>query len=176
MVYFPDSLQIFGVKAETKTRAADFIFDYGLQYDIHLKDDKMITLGLVYANTFYVKAKQSAQSYTLYGGYEDGVEELIDTILYTPEYDGHFVIPDKIGFGFTYRDSYQWLLGADFVWQNWSKFESFGRSDSLDDAWRVNIGGQYTPKHTSISSLFTRMSYRLGFLINTTSKVCLIIA
>ena len=48
MVYFPDSLQIFGVKAETYTRGASFLFDYGLQYDIPLKDNKLLTLGLIY--------------------------------------------------------------------------------------------------------------------------------
>ena len=163
MVYFPDSLLIFGVKALTKTRSGDFIFDYGLQYDIPFKDGKMLTLGLVYSNTFYINAKQEAVSYTLLGGFDDAVENPIDTIFHQAETKGLIILPDHIGFGFMYRNSNSWLIGADFEWQNWSKFESFGHSDSLDDAWRIALGGQYTPKHTSISSLFSRMSYRLGF-------------
>ena len=110
-----------------------------------------------------MNAKREALSYTLVGGYDGAVENPIDTIFYQPETKGLIVIPDHIGLGFMFKDADRWLIGADFEWQNWSKYESFGRSDSLDDAWRVALGGQYTPKHTSISSLFTRMSYRMGF-------------
>jgi long-subunit fatty acid transport protein len=163
MVYFPDSLQIYGVKAQTNTRGSDFIFNYGLQYDIPLKDNKLITLGLIYSNTFYINAKREALSYTLLGGFEDAVETPKDTIFYQPETKGLIILPDHIGLGFMYKDDNRWLIGADFEWQNWSSFESFGQTDSLDDAWRIALGGQYIPKHTSISSLFTRMSYRLGF-------------
>jgi len=161
-VYFPDSLLILGTKAQSKTRGADFIFDYGIQYDFHFNKDRFLTLGLIYANTFYLRAKREYIAYSLIGGVDEDIESLRDTIAYEPEEKGLVILPDRVGFGFMYAEKDRWLIGADFEWQNWEKFESFGQSDSLDNAWRISVGGQYIPKHTSISSLFKRMSYRLG--------------
>ncbi len=161
-VSFPDSVLILNTVADSKTRGADFIFDYGLQYDFHLKKDRILTLGLVYNNTFYVNAKREYIVYTTLGGHQDDVSLIKDTILYQPEEKGLVIIPDRLGAGFTLQQPGQWLFGADFEWQNWTKFESFGRTDSLDNAWRVALGGEYIPNHTSMSSLFKRMAYRMG--------------
>jgi len=163
MVYFPDSINIFGTKTNTNTVGSDFIFDYGIQYDIPLKDKKLLTLGAVYSNSWNMNARRSTFAYTLRGGYDDIVENVKDTIIYSPEEKGKIVIPDRFGIGIVFRDENFWLVGADFEWQQWEKFSSFGRSDSLDNAWRVSVGGEITPKHTSISNLFKRMTYRVGF-------------
>ncbi len=163
LVYFPDSLNIFGTKTETSTIGSDFIFDYGIQYDIPIKEKMLLTLGAVYSNTWTINATRSTLSYTLRGGFNNLTEDLKDTILYKPETQGEIIIPDRLGFGFVLRKGTSWLVGADFEWQQWEKFEAFGDSDSLDNSWRFAIGGELTPKHTSISNLFKRMTYRLGF-------------
>lgn len=165
-VYFPDSAWIFGSKVEQSTRGGGFIFDYGLQYDIHLKNNRMLTLGLVYSNTWYLNATRNYIAYTLVGGVDGDVEALKDTILYEPDESGLIILPDRIGIGFVYQQKGRWLVGADFEWQNWDKFESFGLSDSLTNAWRISVGGQFRPKHSSISSLLKRMSYRVGLKYN----------
>lgn len=166
MVYFPDSNFIYSSKTEQNTKGSGFIFDYGLQYDIHFKNKRMLTLGLVYANNWYLHATRDYIAYTLQGGVDGDVEYIKDTILYEPEKEGLILLPDRIGFGFTYQKEGRWLIGGDFEWQNWAEFEAFGQQDSLSNAWRVSFGGQYSPKHTSISSLFKRMSYRAGVKYN----------
>ena len=60
------------------------------------------------------------------------------------------------------------MVGADFEWQKWEDFEVFGVKDSLNNSFRVTIGGEFTPKHTNISSLFKRMTYRAGVRYNQT--------
>jgi hypothetical protein len=166
MVYFPDSSFIFSSKTEQSTKGSGFIFDYGLQYDIHFKNNQMLTLGLIYSNTWYLHSTRDYIAYSLQGGIDGDVEYLKDTILYEPEEDGYIIIPDKIGFGFVYQEQGRWLVGADFEWQNWEEFEAFGKKDSLSNAWRISFGGQFTPKHSSISSLFKRMTYRAGVKYN----------
>jgi len=161
-VYFPDSLYIFGTKTNKYTRGGGFIFDYGLQYDLKFNDRKTLTLGAIYSNSWNLNAKREYIAYTFTGGYEDVVENLQDTIAYDPEEKGTIKIPQRFGVGFSLVEKDRWLIGADFEWQNWEKFSSFGVSDSLDNAWRVAVGGQFSPKHTSISSLGKRMLYRLG--------------
>lgn len=166
MIYFPDSAYVFGTKVDSKIRVSDFVFDYGIQYDWILDEDRKVTFGLTYANTFNVNAKREYLSTTLLGGYDDIVEYVIDTIVYNPDEKGKLVLPQKLGFGFTYQKTDKWLIGADFEWQNWEKYKAFGTVDSLTNAWRVSIGAQLQPKHTSISSLFKRMTYRMGARYN----------
>jgi hypothetical protein len=162
MVYFPDSSFIFSSKTEQNTKGAGIIFDYGLQYDIQFKNNRLLTLGLVYSNNWYLHATHNYIAYTLQGGVDGNVEAIKDTILYEPEEDGFIILPDRFGFGFVYQQEGRWLVGGDFEWQNWNEFEAFGQNDSLNNAWRISFGGQYSPKHTSISSLLKRMSYRVG--------------
>lgn len=163
MVYFPDSLNIFGTKTVTNTTGSDFIFDYGIQYDIPIKSKLTLTLGAVYSNQWNLNATRSTLAYTLRGGYDDMVEDIKDTIIYVPEQSGNIIIPSRAGFGFGLRNSEHWLIGADFEWQQWDKFTAFNASDSLGNAWKIAAGGQFTPKHSTISGLFKRMTYRAGF-------------
>lgn len=161
-VYFPDSLYVFGTKSTNYTRGGDIILDYGLQYDIHLKKNKKLTLGAIYSNNWNLNATRERLDNTFTGGYDDVVETLQDTVFYEAEEKGSITIPQRFGVGFSLVEEGRWLIGADFEWQNWEKFSAFGVTDSLDNAWRVAVGGQYSPKHTSISSLAKRMYYRLG--------------
>lgn len=163
LVYYPDSIFIRSTKTENSTTGSDLIFDYGLQYDFHINDDRLLRVGLVYANTFYMKATRKSVGYTLNGGYGEYAETIRDTIFYTPDEQGLIVIPQQVGVGLSYQKSNRWLVSADFAWQQWQKFEAFGLHDSLTNAWRVAVGGQYTPKFTSISNYFTKITYRAGF-------------
>lgn len=163
LVYFPDSVYIRATKVTQSTEGADFIFDYGLQYDFQLKNYQLITVGLVYANTFYLRSTRNSIGYTMNGGYGDFVEDVQDTIFNTPDVKGLIILPNRFGTGITYQKKGRWIIGADFEWQQWKKFEAFGQSDSLNNAWRLAFGGQYTPKNTSISGFFSRVNYRFGF-------------
>jgi len=166
MVYFPDSAYIVGTKTQNNTIGSDFIFDYGAQYDIPVGKDQILTLGVIYANSFNLKARRSSIAYTLNGGFNGDVEIPFDTLLYVPEYKGTLLLPSRFGFGAVFRKSDKWMIGIDYEWQNWKKFKSFGQTDSLDNSWRIAVGGQITPNHTSISSLLKRMTYRAGFHYN----------
>jgi hypothetical protein len=162
-VYFPDSIYIFGTKAISSTKGSDFVFDYGLQYDIHFNKDRILTLGLIYSNQWNMNAKIEYTAYTFTGGYGDVIEMVKDTIAYSPDTKGKIVIPQRAGVGFTFLQKNMWMVGADFEWQNWEKYTAFGKTDSLDNSWRFAVGGRFTPKHTSISSLGKRITYRAGF-------------
>jgi hypothetical protein len=163
VINFVDSLLILGTKTETRVRGSDFIFDYGVQYDIHMNKNRQLTIGLIYANAFNIKATRSYLATNIFNGIDGAVDIVRDTIAYEPDETGTISLPAKAGFGLTYRNADRWMVGADFEWQNWEKFKGFGISDTLDNSWRIAFGGEFTPVHTSISSLFTRMTYRLGF-------------
>ena len=163
LVYYPDSLYIRSTNIQNSTTGSDFIFDYGLQYDIHFNESRMMRIGLVYANTFYMNATRNSIAYTLLGGYGDYTATIKDTIYNNPDEKGLIVIPQQAGVGLSYQKTGRWMVSADFAWQQWEKFEAFGATDSLRNAWRIAAGGQYTPKFTSISNYFTKITYRAGF-------------
>ena len=162
MVYYPDSVFIFGTKVESKIRGNGFIFDYGIQYDININKTTQATIGVTYANKFNLNATRSYLSKTLTGGFGDAVESVKDTILYIEDEKGSFVIPQRFGIGFALTKEGRWLVGADFEWQDWEEFAVYGVADTLINSFHVTIGGEFIPKHTNISSLFKRMTYRGG--------------
>lgn len=168
MVYSADSLNVFGTKNEQYLRVGDFIYDWGVQYDIHLKKNRKIILGLVYSNRVNVTAYRSVLTTTITGGYGTNVGVVRDTIRYVPDEKGSVLIPAHYGIGFTYSQLGQWLIGADVKWQDWSKFKSFGQAGYLQNTFSVAIGGEFTPKHNTISSLGKRMTYRFGAYFNQT--------
>ncbi len=161
-IYFPDSAYIIGTKTLNKTRGTDFLFDWGAQYDIKVNERSHITLGAAYSNQVKFTAKRGYLSETLTGGHDQMVENVKDTLAYTPDEKGYFIIPQRIGAGISYVSEGRWTIGADYEWENWENFEYFGCKDSLQNAWRVAVGSEFTPKHTSISKLYKRMSYRMG--------------
>ncbi len=162
MVNYPDSILIFGTKVESKVRGGDFIFDYGLQYDININSTTNATIGVIYANKFNLKASRNYISKTISGGYNGTVEYVKDTIEYRPDEQGTIIIPERFGVGFSVKKNNSWRIGGDFEWQQWKQFEAFGVKDSLENSFHMVIGGELMPKHTTISPLYKRLKYRAG--------------
>ncbi len=165
-IYYPDSIYIFGTVVERTVRAADFVFDYGVQYDFDINERIQATVGLIYANRFNLSSKYSNLSKTILGGNPGEIEYVKDTVEFTPEEKGDIILPERLGVGFAVNRANNWLVGIDFEWQKWEDFSAFDVQDSLSNSWRVALGGEYTPKHTNISSLFKRLTYRAGFRYN----------
>jgi len=111
MIYYPDSVYILGTKVESSVRAGDFLFEYGLQYDINISDKTQATIGLTYSNKSNMSSKFSYLSKTVMGGWLDEVEYVKDTIEYRPEEKGKIVIPQKIGIGFAIKNAENWMVG-----------------------------------------------------------------
>ncbi len=160
-VTFPDSLYYFSTRLDRSYSANDFIFTYGVQYTIPFKNDLDLTLGATFSNTTKLSAEKDNITRTFYGE-KNEVQFYKDTINYEGGIKGDIVIPKSIGAGFVLKKKNKWLIGADFDWQNWKEFKSFGESDSLMDRMNISIGGQYIPERYSIFSYWERVSYRLG--------------
>ncbi|MBC8321675.1 MAG: hypothetical protein H8E34_13230 [Bacteroidetes bacterium] len=166
MIYYPDSVFIFGTKVESTIHGGDFMFDYGLQYDLKLTNTTKVTFGITYANKFNMSAKRTYLSKTLTGGFNQEIENVKDTIEYIPDEKGSIVVPQRLGLGLAVKKEGKWLVGADFEWQNWEEFSVFNVADTLSNSWRISVGGEFTPTHSTISSLFKRLTYRAGIRYN----------
>jgi hypothetical protein len=168
LLYFPDSTLYTNTKIEQRLLADDFIFDYGIYYTQPLANDYQFNVGLVYGQKVRLKAKRETLVRSLFGGVDGGIEYFLDTISYKPEKDGRIELPHSAGIGLSFQKKDRWLVGLDANWQNWKTFSIDNQPDSLQNAWNIALGGEFTPKHTSISKYWSRVTYRLGARYNQT--------
>ena len=85
-----------------------------------------------------------------------------------PEMAAKLDFPTGFGGGISLSRANQFTVGFDVSWRNWEEYKSFERSDSLQNSLSFNLGAEYTPKHTSITSYWHKVSYRLGFRYENT--------
>lgn len=163
MVYFPDSTHYINTKTENSTRLNSFIFDYGLLYNMPLGNERSLSIGLTFGQQMRLDVKRNYIEKAVEGGLGGNIENVQDTIFYSPEEEGSLILPAQIGVGLVYTKHNNWLAGVDFNWQNWEAYEAFGLNDSLVNSWNIAVGGAFTPPHTSISKYWRRVTYRAGF-------------
>lgn len=78
--------------------------------------------------------------------------------------NGALSIPEEFGVGISIARRYKWTIGADFRYQDWSKFKSINPEDekNLVPSWNVVLGGEFTPDMFSTESVLKRVTYRIG--------------
>jgi hypothetical protein len=168
LLHFFDSIYYANTKIENQIQVNSFLFDYGLFYMTDIGNNFNLHVGLSYNQGMNLAAKREFAVKSISGGLNGNLELVRDTIEYRPEEKGELSMPQGIGLGLAIEKKKIWLIGADFNWQNWEKFEAFGQSDSLTNAWNIAVGGQYTPPHTSISKYWKRITYRAGLRYDQT--------
>ena len=160
---FPDSIYFINFKVDNNTTVHDLYFDYGIQYTIPLTTNLHMTLGAVYSATTKLAARTDVLSQTFFLG-ADGVEHPRDTITQVTDIHGKIIIPWSTGFGISVEKTDRWMAGADFHWQNWKNYSSFGLSDSLVNSYQINVGAEFLPDPNNYYNYLKRIRYRIGFL------------
>jgi hypothetical protein len=167
IIFFPDSVGLLNTRVDDYIEVGDLIYELGLQYHRNITDKLTLGFGGVYAPQQKVNATENylARSFfptTL------GVESFRDTIMSRLKNKGTINLPDKYGFGFTLQSTDQWMVGADYQWQNWSNYKAFERNDSLQNTMQISIGGEFSPSQSIMANYWSRVKYRAGFRYNKT--------
>lgn len=79
-------------------------------------------------------------------------------------------LPLKHNFGVTLSKGYNWMVGADFKYADWSKYQVRDGENKLGKSYGFAVGGQIKPDPTSVRYL-NQVDYRLGFRYNQTPVV-----
>lgn len=166
-VTFPDSLSMISTRIDNVDHVSDFMFDFGLQYFKPLKNGLEIGTGLVFQPGVDLNTTRKYVGVNYFSG-GDNVELIRDTVAYDPSQKGSLKFPFGVGGGISLSKSNNFLVSMDVNWRNWKEYEAFGRSDSLQNSFSVNLGGEFIPKHNSITSYWHRVRYRLGFRYENT--------
>jgi hypothetical protein len=166
-IYFPDSTGILHTRIDNYIEVGDLTYDFCVQYKKPIGNDLTLGFGAIYAPSQNVSAIENYLART-YSGSSTGVEYFRDTIESRQEHTGVLVIPEKYGFGVMLKKKENWMVGADYSWQNWSKYKAFGVSDSLQNSMQFSIGGEYQPNRNAVTNYWKLVTYRLGFRYNKT--------
>ena len=74
--------------------------------------------------------------------------------------------PSNYTGGFVYSsfktDGRGFLFGVDYSQSKWGEYRFFGQKDSVQDSWKLQVGGLIIPK-ANVNSYFSRLAYRFGF-------------
>ncbi len=181
-VLFSDK-SYYNAKKKTSNGVSSFAFDFGLQYEKHLKENKVVTVGATYANQIDLNAQQDLLQYTfLYGN--TGTENIIDTVDASLDVKGKITLPSRYGVGLSYGYKnpdwygYAWMITGEFSSTNWTRYSNFeGNNGGLKDSWRVAFGGFMVPQYSFEKfkrgkTYFSKIEYRIGgFYENTQVKI-----
>lgn len=148
-----------------KTAIRDLKINMGAQYTYRMNKNSY-TLGLIYDNQSNLRAREDKVLVSKLSGvfYEvdDGRMLVTDTSYNIQSKDEHIVFPAKYGIGFSFNHDNKLILGIDYSMQEWSKYQSLSKNDSLQNSQLFTFGIQYTPNYKSISSYLERIDYRFG--------------
>lgn len=78
--------------------------------------------------------------------------------------------PQNYSIGLGIGDPFKWFVGAEYAQRKtsvWNQIFTYSNA-TYQDAYRVSVGGFYTPKFNSFTSLLSRMTYRAGFRYEST--------
>lgn len=131
----------------------------GLQYTQNLTSDMNLTLGA----TYQLKSKLKGD-YTRYSLAVNS-SAIIDTVTFNTSTNTQIEIPAELAIGFSLRKSYKWMIGADYVRQDWRKVSftstpGVNFNPSLSNTFK--IGFEYTPNRYDVRYYLRRVTYKGG--------------
>lgn len=167
-IEFPSASGALNVQQQDKREIQGMIFDYGIQYEQPIGKEYALTLG--YSGSLNNDVKDRSTSFitrTSPSLNPDDQNIPLDTTYTSTRVSRHLTLPLKHNVGITLARNGRWLVGADFKYADWSRFQVREGENRLRKNYGVAVGGQLTPDYTSFKYL-SRVDYRLGFRYNKT--------
>lgn len=168
-ITFPDSISAYSTRNLTNVNVKSFIYNVGVQYqkriyhnnnDPDARNDIFVTVGAYGSGGMKMQAKLSNywQRFTV----TSAGFQAIDTPQANFNQIEKITLPLNIGAGIMFGNERFWMLGTDFKFMNWKKYDSPLNNAGLEDSWRFSFGAQITPKYDDARNFFNRVQYRLG--------------
>lgn len=140
----------------------DYNLNVGVQYALPINKDNKVIVGATYS------PKKSLHGNT-WGSYYDTQDTKLDSVGYC-SLSGKYEQPHTIGAGVSYMYRNNFMIEADFTYQDWSKvkyqvLEGFESSNmKFDTRWKAAAGIQFTPNIRA--SYLGVMKFRVGGFYN----------
>ncbi|SEW18578.1 hypothetical protein [Chitinophaga arvensicola] len=145
-----------------RTSYNSFFYKVGVQYRAKLKSDLDLTFGASGSLKQNMHARQEVLNETLQYDASSNNYVTQDTVKYAKGDRGTVVYPEEFGGGIMLRKLDKWVIGIDYNSSMWENYKNFGNKDSLQNSWKLSIGGQFVPNAMALSGYWNRVAYRLG--------------
>ena len=162
-----DANQQYSVREIDRSDVSGFTYNLGLQYERVLKRDYLIYTSATFRpeTSLTLENKRSLQS-VIYSRADHavppgGVRNSQDFRLA----DTEILIPNAYSVGLGAGQRNKWFAGGQVEYEESSKSSNraFAFNDaSYEDSFKYRLGGYFIPDYNSITSYFSRVTYRLG--------------
>lgn len=140
-----------------------------LEDNIGREEPVIVSFGLT-AKTNTSFSTTSDISYTNFNAV-GGLGSTVDTLVSQTGVEGKGRLPAEISFGVTYYHRSKLAIGIDFSRTFWSNYKNDANPETLNNTFRLSLGGYYRPDRRSLGSLFTRSYYRFGVFFEQDPRV-----
>ncbi len=134
------------------------LIDYGLQWEVPLKENRKLTFGATYTQSSDIQLKQNTSILRDL----PGVTFIQDTLRFEEGEKGEMYLPDAFGAGVFMQFNPRWGAGVDFQTQNWRQYAVNGNTPNLNDSRQYRFGVVLNPRVETYSGFLSRMEYRAG--------------
>lgn len=170
-VKFLSDLSAYPTELKETRNIRGVTVDYGLQYSKSINRKYNLTLGYTGTLNNTINARPSRFITISENNFDDEyIAPPLDTISTGTFPTRKIHLPLKHNVGFTLSKGYNWLIGADFNYADWSNFEVQEGQNKLEKSYGFAVGGQIKPDPTSVR-YWNQVDYRLGFRYNQTPIV-----
>lgn len=168
-IEFPFSLGAYNTIQSDERYIRGLTVDYGLQYVRSLGNRMSLTVGYAGSLNNTVNNETTSMVTIAQGGLGSSIVDQValDTVMAPTVSSRKINLPLKHSVGFTVSKGYNWTVGADFKYADWSGFQTRQGEPRLGQDIGVAVGGQFKPDPTSTKYL-NIIDYRLGFRYNKT--------
>jgi hypothetical protein len=166
-VFANDTVSYNNSDYDTQASFGNIYTTAGIQYKIDLGKKFLLRLG-AYGNlkqTMNAEADILRQTYvpTQLG------DQQVDSVFEQKGVKGKIIYPSGYGAGFIFEKKPDlknnkygtWLVGIDYVQNNWNEYRFYGEQDSVQNGWQVKLGTQIRPEPKR--NYFSNVTYRVGF-------------
>mgnify|MGYP000872079253 CR=1 FL=1 len=156
-----DTVNAYNSDFSRYTKVGGLYYKVGAQYNTKLNEKLRLRIGGTVALSQSLNAWQDNFGLLWRAS---GAGTITDTAINESEVKGKVQLPLTYSFGAQLAGNDQWMVGLDYAASQWSQFRHFGDlTDSVDNSFKIGLGGEFTPDATSLYRYLSRVTYRLGF-------------
>lgn len=165
-VTFPNDFNSLNSKSQETRLMRGLAVDYGAQYSFPVSRKHNITIGYAGSlNNTIKERKTQLVTRTQPSSDPDFDNVPLDSLSQSLSMSRNINLPMKHSVGVSLSKGYNWMVGADFKYADWSKFQTRAGEAPLGKNYGVAVGGQFKPDPSSVN-YWNIVDYRLGFRYN----------
>ncbi|HEU4552921.1 MAG TPA: hypothetical protein VFS25_08805 [Chitinophaga sp.] len=159
---YPPNQYIFPSRHTQRVSYGHLFYNMGLQYRFNLGNELDLTLGATGSLKQNLSGRREQLRETLIYDPTSNEYTTQDTAFYAKGEHGKIIYPQQLGGGIMLRKADKWSMGADFTTEQWEQFRNYGEKDSVRNAWKMSLGGQFIPDARAAGGYWNKVTYRVG--------------